>query len=97
MLNPGANHLPGFRRSTTCHAVRRWGLAHGYDGAIYVNLFTHIEPNSSRLRAVAPGRLNGPSGRIAGTPAGLAGSAADCGVDGALLPGGALGVGQAED
>src|SRR5206468_315913 len=38
MLNPGANHLPGFRRSTTCHAVRRWGFAHGYDGAIYVNL-----------------------------------------------------------
>ena len=60
MLNPGSNHLEGFRRSTTCHAVRRWGLAHGYDGAIYVNLFTRIEPNSTRLRFIPLRELNGP-------------------------------------
>jgi hypothetical protein len=60
MLNPAANHLPGFRRSTTCHAVRRWGEAHGYDGAVYVNLFSYIEPNSTFLRRVAVHELNGP-------------------------------------
>jgi hypothetical protein len=60
MLNPGANHMPGFRRSTTCHAVRRWGEAHGHDGAVYVNLFSHIEPNSARLCEVPRDALNGP-------------------------------------
>ncbi len=60
MLNPAANHLPGFRRSTTCHAVRRWGEAHGYDSAVYVNLFSYIEPNSSFLHRVPPHELNGP-------------------------------------
>ena len=60
MLNPGSNHVEGFRRSSTCHAVRRWGLAHGYDGAIYVNLFTRIEPNSTRLRFIPQNELNGP-------------------------------------
>lgn len=59
MLNPAANHLPGFRRSTTCHAVRRWGEAHDYDGAVYVNLFSHIEPNSTFLRRVPADELNG--------------------------------------
>lgn len=60
MLNPAANHLPGFRRSTTCHAVRRWGEATGYDGAIFINLFTHIEPNSAFLHRVPPLELNSP-------------------------------------
>jgi len=64
MLNPGANHLEGFRRSTTCHAVRRWGLAHGYDGAIYLNLFTHIEPNSARLQYIPLHELNGPAADV---------------------------------
>ena len=50
MLNPAANHLAGFRRSTTCHAVRRWASERGHDGAVYVNLFSRIEPNSARLR-----------------------------------------------
>ena len=60
MLNPAANHVPGFRRSTTCHAVRRWAEAHGYDGAVYVNLFSYIEPNSAFLGRVPPHDLNGP-------------------------------------
>lgn len=65
MLNPAANHLPGFRRSTTCHAVRRWGEAHGYDGAVYVNLFSYIEPNSTFLHRVPSGELNGPDADVA--------------------------------
>ena len=60
MLNPGANHLPGFRRSSTCHAVRRWGEANGFDSAIYVNLFTVVEPNSSMLHKRPLRDLNGP-------------------------------------
>ena len=59
MLNPGTNNMPGFRRSTTCHAVRRWAQANGFDGAVYINLFTHIEPNSSRIRDVPLQSLNG--------------------------------------
>lgn len=59
MLNPAANHLAGFRRSTTCHAVRRWASQRGYDGAIYLNLFTYIEPNSTMLRSVPHDELNG--------------------------------------
>lgn len=61
MLNPAANHVPGFRRSTTCHAVRRWGEAHGYDGAVYLNLFSVIEPNSSLLHRISAKDLNGPT------------------------------------
>lgn len=57
MLNPAANHIPGFRRSTTCRAVRTWAQPRGYDGAVYVNLFTYIEPNS-RLRDVDVAALN---------------------------------------
>ncbi len=60
MLNPAANHLPGFRKSTTCQAVRRWGEAHGYDSAVYVNLFSYLEPNSTFLRRVRADELNGP-------------------------------------
>ena len=60
MLNPAANHLQGFRRSTTCHSVRRWGEARAYDSAVYVNLFSHIEPNSTFLRRVPVHELNGP-------------------------------------
>jgi hypothetical protein len=60
MLNPAANHEAGFRRSTTCHAVRRWAAERGYDGAVYVNLFSHIEPNSALLRSVPHDELNGP-------------------------------------
>ncbi len=60
MLNPAANHLAGFRRSTTCHAVRRWAGERGYDGAVYINLFSHIEPNSALLRSVPADQLNGP-------------------------------------
>jgi hypothetical protein len=60
MLNPAANHLPRFRKSTTCHAVRRWAEARGYDSAVYLNLFSFIEPNSSFLRRVPAHELNGP-------------------------------------
>lgn len=60
MLNPAANHVAGFRRSTTCHAVRRWAESHGYDSAVYVNLFSYIELNSTFLGRVPPQDLNGP-------------------------------------
>lgn len=60
MLNPGKIHLDGFRRSTTCHHVRAWGLAHGFDGAEYLNLFTIVETASDGLRRHRAFDLVGP-------------------------------------
>ena len=59
MLNPAANDPAGFHRSTTCRRVKSWGLAHGFDGARYLNLFSFIEPVSSKLADVPREQLNG--------------------------------------
>ena len=60
MVNPGGNDIDRIRRSTTCHRVRAWGMAHGFDGASYLNLFSAVTNDVSGLAAVHPEHLNGP-------------------------------------
>lgn len=48
-LNPGANTPEGYRRSDTCRKAKLWAAPRGFDGVIYLNLFTAIEVQSTAL------------------------------------------------
>ena len=48
-LNPAANTPAGYRRSDTCRKAKLWAAPRGFDGIIYLNLFTALEVLSTAL------------------------------------------------
>jgi hypothetical protein len=48
-LNPAANTIDGYRRSDTCRKAKLWIAPRGFDGIIYLNLFTAIDVLSGAL------------------------------------------------
>lgn len=51
-LNPAANTIAGYRRSDTCRKAKLWASPRGFDGVIYLNLFTALEVASTVLHRV---------------------------------------------